>query len=191
MAQMDLQAAKVMTPISGTNSFLQRYRAERQHGFTLLELLVVLSIVVLATAIIIPNISATDNNMLIAQVRQTASAFNYARRLAIVEGAPQVATLMQMDQEDPDYSDIKGEILQRATVPLMESFDVEISFQEDINSEPEVFEIIDIVFYPQGGSTGGILNFTYGDLTSSIRVDPITGKINIYNPGEEPEDDLF
>ena len=180
-----------MTPISGTNSFLQRYRAERQHGFTLLELLVVLSIVVLATAIIIPNISATDNNMLIAQVRQTASAFNYARRLAIVEGAPQVATLMQMDPEDPDYPDIKGEILQRTTVPLMESFDVEISFQEDINSEPEVLEIIDIVFYPQGGSTGGILNFTYGDLTSSIRVDPITGKINIYNSGEEPEDDLF
>ena len=151
----------------------------------------VLSIVVLATAIIIPNISATDNNMLIAQVRQTASAFNYARRLAIVEGAPQVATLLQMDPEDPDYPDIKGEILHRTTVPLMESFDVEISFQEDINSEPEVLEIIDIVFYPQGGSTGGILNFTYGDLTSSIRVDPITGKINIYNSGEEPEDDLF
>ena len=180
-----------MTQISGVSPFIQRYRAERQHGFTLLELLVVLSIVVLATAIIIPNISATDNNMLIAQVRQTASAFNYARRLAIVEGAPQVATLLQMDPEDPDYPDIKGEILQRTTVPLMESFDVEISFQEDINSEPEVLEIIDIVFYPQGGSTGGILNFTYGDLTSSIRVDPITGKINIYNSGEEPEDDLF
>jgi len=180
-----------MTPISGASPFIQRHRAQRQHGFTLLELLVVLSIIVLATAIIIPNIAATDNNLLIAQVRQTASAFNYARRLAIVEAAPQVATLLQIDPEDPDYPDIKGKILQRATVPLMESLDVEISFQADINTEPEVLEIIEMVFYPQGGSTGGILNFTFGDLKSSIRVDPITGKIKIYYPGEEPEDDLF
>jgi general secretion pathway protein H len=191
MAQMALLAAKVMTPISGASPFIQRHRAQRQHGFTLLELLVVLSIIVLATAIIIPNIAATDNNLLIAQVRQTASAFNYARRLAIVEAAPQVATLLQIDPEDPDYPDIKGKILQRATVPLMESLDVEISFQADINTEPEVLEIIEMVFYPQGGSTGGILNFTFGDLKSSIRVDPITGKIKIYYPGEEPEDDLF
>ncbi|MDG2176575.1 MAG: prepilin-type N-terminal cleavage/methylation domain-containing protein [Gammaproteobacteria bacterium] len=180
-----------MTPISGASPFIQRHRAERLHGFTLLELLVVLSIIVLATAIIIPNISATDNNMLIAQVRQTASAFNYTRRLAIVEAAPQVTTILQMSPDDPDYPDIKGEILQRANVPLLESFDVEITFQEDVNTEPEVMEIIEMVFYPQGGSTGGILNFTFGDLTSSIRVDPITGKIKLYYPGEEPEDDLF
>jgi len=166
----------------------------RQGGFTLLELLVVLSVIVLATSIIIPNITSTDNNLLSAQVRQTASAFNYARRIAIVKGAPQTATLIMLAPDDPDYPEIKGEILQRAsrsTMPLLENFTVEVSYQGDINEEPEILDSIEIVFFPQGGSTGGILNFTMDDLTARIRIDPITGRINIRYPGEEFDDEYY
>lgn len=190
MAPMARRAAKVMTPISGVKPFSPHAASRCQHGFTLLELLVVLGIVALAAAVVIPNITGTESNLLTAQVRQTASAFNYARRLAIVEGAPQMATLLQMSPDDPDYPDIKGEILQRASVPVLESLDVEIAFQADINAEPEVQEIIEMVFFPQGGSTGGILTLRLDDLEAGIRVDPITGRITIRHPGEEFDDDL-
>jgi len=194
MVPMVLLAAKAMTPISEGNSpSIPGYgkSSGKQNGFTLLELLIVLSIVVIASAIVIPNVTSTDNNLLIAQVRQTANAFNYARRIAIVEGSPQVATLIQIPPDDPDYLDLKGKVLQRATIPILESYDAEISFQADINEDPEVLDTIEFVFFPQGGSTGGILNFSLENLDASIRVDPITGRINIRYPGEEFEDEFY
>lgn len=191
MALTAYRAAKAMTPISETDSLLNANDHSGQRGFTLLELLVVLSIILLASAVVIPNITGTESNLLIAEVRQTASAFNYARRIAIVKGVPQVASLIQLDPDAPDYSDIRGEVLQRATIPLLEQYDAEISFQEDINTDPEVREVIDITFFPQGGSTGGILHFTVEDLTASIRIDPITGKIRILYPGEEFDDEIY
>lgn len=177
-----------MTPISGDKYSSLSFHRMKQNGFTLLELLIVLSIIVIASALVIPNITGTDSNLLAAQVRQAASAFNYARRIAIVEGTPQVATLIQMDLDDPDYPVIRGQIVQKSTVPLLEDFVSEISFQADINETPEVLDITEVIFFPQGGSTGGILNFRMGDLTSRIRVDPLTGRIKIYYPGDDIEE---
>ena len=179
-----------MTPILAVKTLSQQAQTMKQHGFTLLELLIVLRIIVIASALVIPNITGTGSNLLTAQVRQTASAFNFARRIAIVEGAPQVATLFQMDPEDPDYPDIRGDLVQNSNVPILENFTSEISYQADINEDPEVLEIIEIVFYPQGGSTGGILNFKMDDLSARIRIDAITGRISTYYPGEEIEEDF-
>jgi general secretion pathway protein H len=194
MVPMVCLAARVMAPISGDNrpDFGACMRFKRaQCGFTLLELLVVLGIVALASIVVIPNISRTESNLLVAQVRQIASAFNYARRIAIVEGAPQVTTIIQITPDDPDYPDLKGEVFQRATIPLLEIYDAEISYQADINEDPKVLDIIELVFFPQGGSTGGILNLSLENLDASIRVDPITGKINIRYPGEEFDEEYF
>ena len=162
-----------------------------QRGFTLLELLIVLAIIALASIVVIPSITRTESNLLVAQVRQTASVFKYARRIAIVEGAPQVATLFQIPPDDTDYRELKEEVVQRATIPLLENYDAKISYQADINEDAEVLDIIELVFFPQGGSTGGILNFSLEDLDASIRVDPITGKINIRYPGEEYDEEYF
>jgi general secretion pathway protein H len=189
MALTAHRAAKVMTPISGVKPFKSPEADIGQRGFTLLELLVVLSVIIIASAVVIPSITGTESSLLMAQVRQTANAFNYARRIAIVEGAAQVATLIQMDPQSPDYPEIKGEVVQRATIPILEKFDAEISFQADINEDPEVLDVIQVEFFPQGGSTGGILNFTLEDLSASIRIDPLTGKISIRYPGEEFDDD--
>lgn len=190
MVLMVRQAAKVMTPIS-EGDYPRHMSDMNQQGFTLLELLVVLSIILLASTVVIPNITSTESNLLTAQVRQTASAFNYARRIAIVKGSPQVATLIQLDPSDPDYPELRGEIIQKGSVPPLERLDAEVSYQADINAEPEVLDILEITFFPQGGSTGGILRFTLDDLTASILVDPITGRISTYYPGEEIEDDLY
>jgi len=194
MVPMVCQAAKVMTPISADSrpvfDACMRFTRE-QCGFTLLELLIVLGIVALASIVVLPSISRTESNLLVAQVRQTASAFNYARRIAIVEGAPQVATLFRIPPDDPDYPELKLKVIQRATIPLLENYDAKISYQADINEDPEVLDIIELVFFPQGGSTGGILNFSLENLDASIRVDPFTGKINIRYPGEEFDEEYF
>jgi len=184
-------AAKVMTPTSEVKTFHTCLPDMRQRGFTLLELLVVLSIIIIASAIVLPSVTSTESNVLVVQVRQTANAFNYARRIAIVEGAPQVATLFQLDSDEPEYQEMREQALQRATIPLLEQFDSQVSFQADINEDPEVMEVIQIEFFPQGGSTGGILHFTMDDLTGSIRIDPLTGKIEIRYPGEEFEYDYY
>jgi general secretion pathway protein H len=194
MVPMAYQAAKVMTPISADSrpvfDACMRFTRE-QCGFTLLELLIVLGIVALASIVVLPSITRTESNLLVAQVRQTASAFNYARRIAIVEGAPQVATLFRIPPDDPDYPELKLKVIQRATIPLLENYDAKISYQADINEDPEVLDIIELVFFPQGGSTGGILNFSLENLDASIRVDPFTGKINIRYPGEEFDEEYF
>ena len=62
---------------------------QRHAGFTLLELLVVLSIIAIATGLIVPNVAITDNGAFNAEIRRAASALTYARRMAIVKGAPQ------------------------------------------------------------------------------------------------------
>jgi general secretion pathway protein H len=180
-----------MTPISEDSLSRHRQCAKSQQGFTLLELLVVLSIIILASAVVIPSINSTDNSLLTAQVRQTASAFNYARRMAIVEGAPQLATILQMDPDDPDYPEIKGEILQRAGAPLLEGLDVRVTYQADINDVAEELDVIELIFYPQGGSTGGIISFTLEDITAWIQVDPITGRIHTYYPGDELPETIY
>jgi general secretion pathway protein H len=194
MVPMAYQAAKVMTPISADSrpvfDACMRFTRE-QCGFTLLELLIVIGIVALASIVVLPSITRTESNLLVAQVRQTASAFNYARRIAIVEGAPQVATLFRIPPDDPDYPELKLKVIQRATIPLLENYDAKISYQADINEDPEVLDIIELVFFPQGGSTGGILNFSLENLDASIRVDPFTGKINIRYPGEEFDEEYF
>ena len=178
-----------MTPILAAEHVQLKLPPAIARGFTLLELLVVLSIIILATAVVIPSITGTESNLLNAQVRQTAAAFNYARRIAIVKGSPQLATLIQMDEDDPEYPEIHGEIVQRATIPPLEKYDARISFQADINEDPEVLDVIEVSFFPEGGSTGGILNFTLDDLEASIRIDPMTGRIAIRYPGEEFEDE--
>jgi len=184
------RAAKVMTPIS-EGDYALVVKPHNQQGFTLLELLVVLGIILLASTVVIPNITSTESNLLAAQVRQTASAFNYARRIAIVEGSPQVATLIQLDPNDPDYPLLRGEVIQRGSVPPLERLDAQVSYQADINDEPEVLDIIEIEFFPQGGSTGGILHFTMEELTASIVIDPITGRISTFYPGEDWEATLY
>ena len=85
-------------------------KALHQTGFTLLELLVVLSIIAVATGLIVPNLSITDNGAFNAEVRRATSTLTYARRMAIVKGSPQTATLFALDPEASDYEERLEEV---------------------------------------------------------------------------------
>jgi general secretion pathway protein H len=172
-----------MTPTSAA-------RNSRQLGFTLLELLVVVSIILIATGLVLPNLNTLDNSAYNAQVKKAVAVLTYARRIAIVEGAPKVATFYALDPESPDYEDLLKQIEGEQAEASWVSELLKIEFQYELNQIPETMDRIEITFFPQGGSTGGVLNFTQNERTTLIRVDPITGRISTAANGEEFDDEL-
>ncbi len=153
-------------------------------GFTLLELLVVLSIIAIATGLVIPNLNITDNSAFNAEVRRAASVLTYARRMAIVEGAPYTATLYALDPEAPDYEERREEAEARDGVARWASAELSLSYQNELDPDPEKIDELTVTFFPQGGSTGGLLGFNRDEREALIRIDPITGRITTAYNGE-------
>ena len=149
----------------------------RQRGYTLLELLVVSILIVLVIGISTANITSTDNSAFVAQVRRAVATLTYARRLAVVQAEPQTAVFFQLDPDSPDYQAQQ----QQAQASTLEARWVSellgIRYQKDPNLPAEVLEKIEVTFFPQGGSTGGIINFNMDQRSARIRIDPITGRI--------------
>ena len=154
-------------------------------GFTLLELLVVLSIIAIASGLILPNLAITDNAAFNGEVRRAASALTYARRMAIVKGAPQSTTLFALNPDASDYEDLLEEAEAQARNARWISDQLELSFQSDLELDPEPVDKQVVTFFPQGGSTGGLLAFSSGERTAMIRINAITGRIDIAYNGEE------
>jgi prepilin-type N-terminal cleavage/methylation domain-containing protein len=156
----------------------------RPGGFTLLELLIVLSLIAISVGIVIPRIGNTDSSTFNAQVRRAVASLTYARRMAVVQATPQVATFYALDPESPEYTELMEELNGEDNHWLSEL--LTLRFQQDASEVPEDADKVEITFFPQGGSTGGILNFALNSRNASIRVDPITGKISTAYNGEDP-----
>jgi general secretion pathway protein H len=161
----------------------------RNRGFTLLELLVVLSIIAIGTGLIVPNLAITDNGAFNAEVRHAATALTYARRMAIVKGAPQTTTLFALDPEASDYDEKLTEASAVRNESRWISEDLELSFQNELEPDPAAVDKITVTFFPQGGSTGGLLGFSNDERMAQIRVDAITGRIDTAYNGEELDDE--
>lgn len=157
-----------------------------ESGFTLLELLIVLSILVIVSGLIIPNLSITDNSAFNADVRRAASVLTYARRMAIVKGAPQSARFAALDPEASDYEERRAAFdTLAADSARWFSEELQLSYQGELDPEPAVVDEISVSFFPQGGSTGGLLGFSRGERSALIRIDAITGRIDLAYNGEE------
>lgn len=163
-------------------------RSTAAKGFTLLELLIVLSIIAIATGLIVPNLAITDNAAFNADVRRAAGALTYARRMAIVKGAPQSAALYALDPDAPDYDDLLAEANANDGSARWASDDIELEYQSELAPFAETLDKIIVTFFPQGGSTGGLLTFKRDDRSALIRVNAITGRIDTAYNGEELDD---
>jgi len=174
MGQMASEAAKVMTPISASNS-----HASAMGGFTLLELLLVLTLIGMASLLIFPNVGNLDGRTFSIQVRQANSLLNRARRDAVVRGQPSTIRLYArqgMEQE--------GETINPNIVGSWQSEGIEIMFRDSTDQDWEIDESLDITFFPEGGSTGGTILLAQGEQQARIAIDPFTGRID-----NDPEDD--
>jgi general secretion pathway protein H len=167
-----------MTPTSSAESGAQ------QRGFTLLELLVVLSIIALGVGLIAPNVGLSDNSAFSADVREAAATLSYARRLAIVRASPVTAWLSTGEDADVEDGTSSEQLRRRWTSDI-----VELRYQDDLQIEPQRIDRLSITFYPQGGSTGGTLHFSRDRRSAIIVVSPITGRIRLGWDGEDPADE--
>ena len=150
-------------------------------GFTLLELLVVMTIIGMMAVLIIPNLRTGQATLLRAQVREAIAVLKYARRSAIVEGKQKTVTFHEGKEVDNSVSKTRqGHWVSRgATLQWGEEGDEEDS---DTNSETASYQI---TFYPEGGNSGGVLTLSHLKYKTKISVDPMTGKIELENLYED------
>lgn len=190
-----LKAAKKMTPTLAFKAIQAPKKIMSQAGFTLLEILMVLTIIGMASVLVVPNITNFESRTFDAQIRQANSLLNYARRTAVVSGQPAAVSFIIGSDEGADANAEKSQRDNRdehndgqrlAPVGKWYSEGSELRFRDSSDREVEIDDLIDITFYPEGGSTGGTLLISMKDESAddaiSIEIDPFTGRVNTITP---------
>ena len=162
----------MMAPISVFNWAKPQKCQPPSAGFTLLELVLVLTIIAMASILVVPTFGSLEGRTFSAQVRAASSLLNYARRTAVVTGQPSTASFYPVLDEEENVADTK-----LSSVGIWQSSGAKILFRDSTDRESEIQELIEITFYPEGGSTGGTLLLAQGVQLMSIKIDPFTGRV--------------
>jgi general secretion pathway protein H len=172
------------TAFPGVKAMTRTSVVEQQRGFTLLELMVVLALVLIAAALIVPNLGSLDTKSFDAEVRQAFAILKYARRIAVVEGAPITTHFTALDPKQQDFARKREQLMAARKATDWISDKLSLKFRPEINQPEEHKDTVEFTFFPQGGSTGGVLSFSLDQLSAQIRVDAITGRITAAYHGE-------
>lgn len=171
-----------MTPISNSKALTAtRPTLFSGKGFTLLELLLVLTILGMASVLVVPNLGGLESRTFNAQVRQATSLLNYARRIAVVSGQSSTVSFHALGEDDEAESaaDESNDLAANANiVGEWNSTGLTLRFRDSTDREIDVEEKIEISFYPEGGSTGGTLLLRQGRQQVEIIIDPFSGRIS-------------
>lgn len=162
---------KVMMLMSGFNKTESPAFARGAAGFTLLEILLVLTIIGMASIFIVPSVSNLESRTFTSQVRQAVSLLNYARRTAIVQGSPASVVFYTRPMAESESSD------SAISVGHWEFSYGAMTFVDSTDIELEVDDKKEIVFYPEGGSTGGTFFLSYQDQERKIEIDSFSGRV--------------
>lgn len=148
-------------------------------GFTLLEIMLVLGIIALASVLVFPELTGLEARTFSAQVRQAHTLLNYARRTAVVTGQPSSVTFHVApgvgDSPAPGSSG-------RNSAGTWHGEGLTLRYRDSTERESEVDEQVEITFFPEGGSTGGTLLLVSAERSASLYIDPITGRVESEAP---------
>ena len=144
----------------------------RQGGFSILELLLVLVILVLAYSLASPLVANLGGGDLKSSARTVTVALKRARNMAI-----------SARQETPLTFNLEDRTMTLAGEPkpfrLPPKLDLKLyTVQQELTSE----KIAAIRFYPDGSSTGGRVTVGQGERRFEIDVDWLTGRVRINQP---------
>jgi general secretion pathway protein H len=147
-----------------------RGACDRQSGVTLLELLIVLTIMGFVAAIAIPMFSdGVSTTQLKSAAREVAAGLRLARDQAI---AQRNETLWQVDVAARAFSVPPDPRVHR----LPERIEIKLyAAQSDLANE----SLGAIRFFPDGGSNGGRVTLGAGERKYEVDVDWLTGRIAI------------
>ena len=162
-----------MTPTSGSSRLCSGTAVSTQKGFTLLEILLVFTIIALASILVVPNVGSLDSRTFSVQQRQVNSLLHYARRNAVISGLPSTARFYADTRAEPD--ELESTLAPETT---WQSEGISLSFEDSTERVTEIDDFIEFTFYPEGGSTGGTLILSQQDRVARIIVDPFTGRIS-------------
>ena len=165
---------------------------EAPRGFTLFELLIVLVVISLMSAMVIPRLSGHLNTLeLRTAAKRTAAVLRYARNKAATD---KIIVTAAFDFENrkisvyafPEFQkmlfkkDKKSEVESRITdmiYPLPDGIGF-LYEEEQTNSAKE--STISILFFPNGSCSGGTIILGNEDgRRFDLEIDPITGRVDI------------
>jgi general secretion pathway protein H len=138
-------------------------------GFTLLELIIVLGIMVLGFGVVAVNMSAGNDSMTLkAAARDLASGLRFVRSQAMISHTQ--ATL-DFDLSENSYT-LTGK---KKQYHVDENIDVTISTaKEDLNDG-----VAKLRFFPDGSSIGGRITIEKNHHTQEININWLTGHVSI------------
>lgn len=163
--------------------------AGRPYGFTLVELIVVLVIISIASLLVIPLMSSAASVQLRTAANLIAADLEYAKNLAITR-QQKYAVVFDADTESYEIQDEGGTVIEH---PVKKGFDYHTDFTSD--GRLEKVDILSVDF--DGGSTvkfdylgspfnsgdtalnNGLITLEAEGATSTISVSAVTGYVTI------------
>jgi general secretion pathway protein H len=143
----------------------------RASGMTMIEILVVLSIMAIGAAIVVPMIGGTgaSSGDLRSAARQIAAGLRHARSEAIAQRRETVLTL---DLEKRSFRVAQ----EQRDIALPSKVELKLfTAQSDLVNERQGA----IRFFPDGGSNGGRVTVASGERKYEVDVDWLTGRVAI------------
>ena len=170
-----------MTPTLASSDCCSRIAQPRQSvglpqrmpkGFTLFEIMLVMAIIAMASLIIFPNLTGLESRAFSTRVQEAQTLLNHARRTAVVSGQPSIASfLMDSDvlEQSPGVSSFSAGIWEAAGI--------ELTFEDSAERQTEILDLLEVTFFPEGGSTGGSLVLSAQSRQASIDINPFNGRV--------------
>lgn len=150
-------------------------RTRRRDGYTLVELLVVLTIIAFAAALVLPRLIPDSDA---AAVRRTTSLLDMAARSARTDARLQGRDAVLVVDLDARTAEIEPSG-RRYELPARVTLTATVAETELEGARAGVR------FFPDGGATGGRFDITAGRAAGALRIDWITGRVR---HGADPEE---
>ncbi len=154
------------------------------NGFTLMELMIVMAIIAIASAVIIPRIGSNDGKLYRAQLRTLTTAMNYNRRSAVVLNRPFEMTLFPFAENNLNHNSAKNSAKKLKKGDWI-SQGADIQWQA--GTKKRLNKVFSIKYFPQGGATGGTIRLQHGRYIARLIIDGITGKVTIEETSDDPD----
>ena len=162
-----------------------------RHGFTMIELVIVMVILAIATAIVVPMASSAGSMQLRAAVNMVAADLEYAKSMSISRGQ-RYSVVVDKTTETYRIIDESGTTIPH---PVRKGFLYTIDFRADSRvGQVDIFDVnfdgtnqvsFDYLGSPFNGAAtnlnSGVITLRAGGITRTVSVEPVTGFISVSN----------